>query len=123
MTDIDKAAVYRKAAEVIVRDGKTEGLYSGEDRDKYYGRQPVRNTYELALKDPRVRVCALGACSRAQYELYGQLSEDPYLDYEFKVDFLENGSPLSIWAINDACNTSAEDIALLLKRQAEVEDG
>ena len=52
MTDIDKADVYRKAAEVIVRDGKTDcGLTEAGEQDE-------------DLKNPELAVCALGACAR-----------------------------------------------------------
>jgi len=107
--DIDKAAVYRKAAEIIVRDGKCEGDLTPEGDD------------DDALRNPALPVCALGACARAEYELYGTVPwerpyGDPWRDYGFKV----SGEPARwIQNVNDTEGVSAEDVALLLKKRAE----
>ncbi|WP_432112798.1 DUF6197 family protein [Streptomyces sp. S1] len=118
MTDIDKAAVYRKAAEIIVRDGKTE-------KTLVEGRGRVGPDEELReLLKTNAPVCALGACGRAQYELYGILPKNDdavFVNYCFTVDWdLGHGvSDYSIFSVNDRGNTTAEDIALLLKQRAE----
>lgn len=118
MTDINAADVYRKAAEVIVRDGKTEGLLTDQ------GGSPE------AIKNRKLPVCALGACYRAHWELYGEMPVENLgvtWAYQFKVTEPSrfNGTPRPkwIWAINDRQETSAEDIALLLKRRAEEIEG
>jgi len=122
VTDIDKADVYRKAAEVIVRDGKTDcGLTEAGEQDE-------------DLKNPELAVCALGACARAHYELYGELprvtyempgrsgtkspADSVYQLYSFSVP---KTADLQIWMANDGrdgVTRSAEDIALLLKQHA-----
>lgn len=126
MTDIDKRAVYRKAAEVIARDGKTEGeLTEHGDSDR-------------CLMDTSLAVCALGACARAQYELYGVLPErlpvhegggsSAYRDYNFAVLTEPPTKPgqlprppewRPVYRVNDTPGMSAEDVALILKRHAE----
>jgi len=116
MPEINKAEVYRKAAEIIVRDGQAKStLVNG----------PVRE-----ITNPRYSVCALGACARAEYELYGTLpledgDLDPYGPYTFYVSWDNQGyvRNWSIHSINDMRETSAEDIALLLKRRAEEVEG
>ncbi|WP_432112800.1 DUF6197 family protein [Streptomyces sp. S1] len=118
MPEIDKAAVYRKAAEIIVRDGKTEG-------DLVEAPQGVSEPE--ALMDPSRPVCALGACARAQYELYGLLPKEPY-DYEFKVPRPSTLVPAGVYMrkiqyFNDDDHATAEDIAVLLKQRAEEVDG
>ncbi|MER7959326.1 hypothetical protein [Streptomyces sp. NPDC096030] len=118
---MNRADVYRRAAEIIVRDGKTERhLVEGE-----------RGQALTRIKDPAYRVCALGACARAEWELYGTLPRsengalDPYTAYEFSILREEKDGQSTfrhIWEINDACGVSAEDIALLLKQHAEEAD-
>ncbi|MGW2207418.1 DUF6197 family protein [Streptomyces sp. NPDC001774] len=115
---MNRADVYRRAAEIIVRDGKTERhLVEGE-----WGQALTR------IKDPSYRVCALGACARAEWELYGTLPRsengalDPYRAYEFCTPWEDRAGESvcrHIWHINDTYGVSAEDIALLLKRHAE----
>lgn len=109
--NIDKAAVYRKAAEIIVRDGQAKGGLTGNG---YGFRSPGISS---RLKDHSIPVCALGACARAEWELYQTLPEDPYKVYDFSVE--HDGRPRDIWIINDLEETSAEDVALALKRHAE----
>ncbi|MFF5973675.1 hypothetical protein ACFY7C_19320 [Streptomyces sp. NPDC012769] len=116
---MNKADIYRKAAEIIVRDGQFKGELTsgGEDAD--------------ALKDPSLPVCAIGACARAEYELYGTLpwerpNGDPY-DYAFRVggeySYNLSGVPRAIYYVNDDPRFGAEDIALVLKqRAAELDD-
>ncbi|GHG10243.1 DUF6197 family protein [Streptomyces hydrogenans] len=124
MPEISKADVYRKAAEVIVRDGKTEGrLVEGTDRG-------TRDSEIIGrLVSGQGAVCAIGACARAEAELYGNLpvgeADLLYGRYSFGVDWdLGLGLKVySIFAVNDDRHTSAEDIALLLKHRAEEIDG
>jgi hypothetical protein len=113
---VNKADVYRKAAEVIVRDGKYEGGLTE------HGDGPQH------IKSGEGAVCALGACARAEYELYGTLpmrsnpwgtSLDPYTPYDFGVLWGDWTNERAIFRINDSEKTSAEDIALLLKKRAE----
>lgn len=120
----DKAMVYRKAAEIIVRDGKCEGVLTenGETVEAIQGGGAV---------------CALGACARAEYELYGTIPmrtvpdfsrdpmgsgeteiADPYPYYGFTATLGEM-KDYKIWCINDDSRVSVEDIALLLKQRAE----
>lgn len=114
---IDKAQVYRKAAEIIVRDGKCEGQLTDKGVEAKY------------IRDASVPVCALGACLRAEHELYGtyhnavddwEVSAERYI---FSVDWTLVGDPgvtaHKIYNVNDYGHTSAEDIALLLKQHAE----
>lgn len=124
MTEINKSDVYRKAAEVIVRDGKTTGgLTSAGERAE-------------SIKNPDLEVCALGACGRAHYELYGVLPENGvsvadaiYSEYTFITDVpfqaaypmaAKGHENLKLWEVNDntKLNYSAEDIALMLKNHA-----
>lgn len=112
---INKADVYRKAAEIIVRDGQHKGDLTPEGESSE------------ALANTALPVCALGACARAEYELYGTHSwdrpyGDPWRDYAFMVDSEFPNPPRWIFFINDDERTSAEDIALLLKRHAEEVD-
>ncbi|MFE6222963.1 hypothetical protein [Streptomyces sp. NPDC057854] len=119
MPEIDKAEVYRKAAEIIIRDGKHEAELVRNDRGI---------PEDEALKDPSRPVCALGACARAEYELYGTLPKSAYERYGFKVP---KPSPHRYSGIywqpvqyfNDDDSTSAEDVALALKREAGAWDG
>lgn len=121
MTDINKAEVYRKAAEIIVRDGKTEGDLTA------YGSMSHHVT------NPALPVCALGACARAEWELYGTLpggvGSDQFRPTTTKYSFdtvddrFVHPHPVRIWMFNDHPNTSAEDVALILKRRAEEIDG
>lgn len=126
MTEIDKAEVYRKAAEVIVRDGKTEGVLFGAECQQSYG---------AMIENRSLPVCAIGACVRAEYELYGTVhwsrGVDAYNAYEFEV---EEFGDRKIWSVSDDgewtsdltfnATRTAEDIALLLKRHAEdIADG
>lgn len=128
MPEINKADVYRKAAEVIVRDGKHDGgLVAGGYR------QTRRLTYPERIADRSLPVCALGACARAQFELYGVLDSggaEAYDEYSFTVKGFEFPAGVDkyhltpyIENVNDFGNVSAEDIALLLKRRAEEVDG
>ncbi|GHG10249.1 DUF6197 family protein [Streptomyces hydrogenans] len=118
MTEINKADVYRKAAEVIVRDGKHEGNLT------------ERGDHPWALRDPGFAVCALGACGRAEYELYGTLpverGTDEYAEYGFTVTrpraYGLGSYEQKIHYLNDDESTSAEDVALVLKRHAEEVD-
>jgi hypothetical protein len=125
---VNKADVYRKAAEIIGRDGHHKGALTS------------RGATATALKDTSLAVCALGACVRAEWELYGTMPMcdctapscalvDPYSAYVFVV---ENATELVDWrwgkrpqihGVNDSPETSAEDIALLLKKHAEELDG
>ncbi|MFF8831344.1 hypothetical protein [Streptomyces sp. NPDC015131] len=120
MPDVNKADVYRHAATVIVRDGKHEGGLTPAHRSG-----ASLTLFEKALKDTSLPVCALGACARAEWELYGTLPEDAY-DYSFEVDGAGFGFSAAIFNVNDSEDnpTTAEDIALLLKQRAEeVENG
>ncbi|MFD4474649.1 hypothetical protein ACFWPU_00830 [Streptomyces sp. NPDC058471] len=127
MTDIDKAAVYRHAATVIVRDGKREGQFFGPN-----GREGGGTARPEAVGDTTLSVCAIGACVRAQYELYGttyasetDVFQDGYDNYAFDVKMPDGArcpSPDCDCGTNDNRNKSAEDIALLLKHQAEEVD-
>lgn len=95
---MNKAEVFRKAAEIIVRDGKCEGeLVAGYDE--------VLIEETEAIKHRVFPVCALGACARAEYELYGTLplnhngtALDPYGPYKFSVTNPGSklGRPISI---------------------------
>lgn len=122
MTDVNESDVYRHAATVIVRDGKVVGglTEQGEDDDK--------------LIDRSLAVCAIGACHRAHYELYGELPVNTNPDLTWAYEFraipppgmykIAPDEPRLIWAINDNRATTAEDIALILKKQAlDVEGG
>lgn len=117
MTNRNDADVYRKAAEIIIRDGKCEGgLTEKGDGDRY-------------IADRSLPVCAMGACYRAHYELYGEflgLPADPtkVYQYQFSVPWqrMTRIRDTPIYTVNDLNGTSAEDIALLLKRQAEKVD-
>lgn len=122
MPEINKADVYRKAAEVIVRDGKYDaGLVP----------QKGKSTWEERVKDRSLPVCAIGACVRAEYELYGTVGTTmaAYDSYSYVVDGFEfhneDGKFLTpyIENVNDHGRTTAEDIALLLKRRAEEVQG
>lgn len=116
----DKAEVYRKAAEIIIRDGRTVGsLTERGDASEY-------------IADRSLPVCAIGACYRAHYELYGEhLPAEGPMDgertyyYEFRVQWLGKGGEMrdrTIFSVNDGDGASDEDIALLLKRHAEEVD-
>lgn len=122
------ADVYRKAAEVIVRDGKTEHQLVGR-RD---GVEDIRSSDEIPddeFKDRSLPVCALGACARAEWELYGTLPARDAMrtsvtmeKYSFMVPRVADHITVSetdVWMVNDNPATSAEDIALLLKHHAE----
>ncbi|MFD4474635.1 hypothetical protein ACFWPU_00760 [Streptomyces sp. NPDC058471] len=123
---MNKADVYRKAAEVIVRDGMVKGsLFSDcpsmDNAD-----------YVEAVGDLGKSVCAIGACVRAQYELYGtaygssrELIDQAYRNFNFMTEIPARwGGTCNIQMLNDAVGTSVEDVALELKRRAEmVDDG
>ncbi|MGW6255438.1 hypothetical protein [Streptomyces sp. NPDC055085] len=126
MTDPYKPDVYRKAAEIIVRDGKHEGGFT-----------PRGSFDREAVKDPSLPVCAMGACARAEWELYGTLPVPSSAEgawsgavhgaYSYQTSW-GGMKDVSIWAINDIAEgplaTSAEDIALLLKQHAaDLEEG
>ncbi|MFD4474622.1 hypothetical protein ACFWPU_00695 [Streptomyces sp. NPDC058471] len=122
MSIISRADVYRKAAEVIVRDGKCEGQLVEDTPNHAF--VPT----EHRIMDTSLKVCALGACVRAYYELRGAepLSAGQVADLAYTHDtgyvFYPGGRAID--TINDDRGnpTSAEDIALLLKHQAEVEE-
>jgi hypothetical protein len=111
---MNKADVYRKAAEVIGRDGWNQGGLFAWDPDID---GPVR--YEELVKNQSLAVCALGACARAQYELYGTIPEDAYETYEFLVETPSTGALATIWMMNDLPRTSAEDVILAMENHAE----
>ena len=106
--DINKPDVYRKAAEVLIRDGRVQGDLV---------EVPKGVTEEEGFQNPQYAVCALGACARAVYELYGLNTNDPY-DYEFTVYDHKQQYDRKIWSYNDDDGYSDEDIALLLKQHA-----
>ncbi|GHG10261.1 DUF6197 family protein [Streptomyces hydrogenans] len=116
MPEIDKAQVYRKAAEVIVRDGKWRGSLTQQGDCAW------------DLRNPALKVCALGACARAEYELYGTLPEErgtnTYEAYAFKVAELRKHGTYyrEIYYVSDDLRYDAEDIALLLKKRADEVD-
>lgn len=130
---INKADVYRKAAEVIVRDGKNNsGLVQG-----YYALDRNESDLLPKLLTGNAPVCALGACARAHYELTGEVLVDHYIykAYSFDVEWTfaagttpwgDPGKPVTrkveIYTVNDHGRASAEDIALILKKQAEEVD-
>lgn len=109
---MNKADVYRKAAEVIGRDGWNQG-------GMFAGREGVTHRYEEAIQDQSLEVCAIGACIRAEFEMYGSLCEDPYEEYDFLVKRPDTGTLTEIWTMNDSPRTSAEDVILALKNHAE----
>ncbi len=126
MASVNKADVYRKAAEIIVRDGQYKGDYT-----------PRGNTPE-AIKNTEYPVCAIGACVRAEWELYGEFSGyedveddadprvDGYTPYAYKLpNPIDEGSdrrlgePRWIWSVNDSLKSTAEDIAELFRQRAQ----
>lgn len=136
LTKINKAEVYRKASEILLRDGRIRGALAAEvkpDSDEY-----IAHENEEGLTNPEYSVCALGACARAEYELYGTLpvnysengmrrsvADAVYYAYNFLAT--DGDHDLKIWTLNDRTGGneySDEDIALILKREAEkVESG
>lgn len=117
---IDKAEVYRKAAEIIVRDGKYD---EGSLVELRFGENG--GAEQRALMDPSRPVCALGACARAEWELYRTMPDDVYEEYGFEVPWEKwDGSTVlrKIYYINDDDDTTAEDIATYLKQRAEEVD-
>lgn len=119
---IDKAEVYRKAAEVIVRDGKYDEGTLVEIRP---GDGKYPSSERRALMDPSRPVCALGACARAEWELYRTMPDDVYEEYSFKAPWeTYRGITMhEIFYINDDDSATAEDIAMCLKRRAEEVQG
>lgn len=123
MTDIDKAEVYRKAAEIIVRDGKHRTTFV----EGWSPHPEAKNMTDLAesIRDRQRPVCAIGACLRAEFELTGGLkaygnAEYVYDEYTFTVPY--DGYAQDIWMFNDHQEISAEDVALELKKHAEAID-
>jgi hypothetical protein len=140
MAEISKADVYRRAAEVIVRDGKHEKTFvegwapTPTPRPAPAEMETGWPALRRAIKDRSRPVCALGACLRAEYELTGTLTfgrsdgDHVYEQYSFDVradSLLPGGAErdIEIWQYNDRDRISAEDIALELKRRAEEIDG
>ena len=103
----NKAEVYRKAAEILVRDGQ----YKGE---------LVKYPEELGVDFES------GACVRAEWELYQTFCYGyGYERYSFTIPTqfymdkrLEKLWNREIWSYNDSKDYSAEDIALMLKQHA-----
>lgn len=118
---VDKSDIYRKAAEVIVRDGKAAGKFF--ENDIPLNDWEVERAEALAA-DRSLSVCAIGACIRAEYELTGHVQpKDHWMEYDFVAPGWSRvpGRLRHIWGINDSSTTTAEDVALLLKRKAEGE--
>jgi hypothetical protein len=131
---VSKSEIYAKAAEVIVRDGKHTGTFFGAKEAPQGG--PLTGEYHPDLPDRTpgdimraVRadgpVCAMGACARAEYELTGALGhhsvDEIWGEYTFETDVPYPGYSRSFKAIymfNDDRLTTAEDVAVMLKRKA-----
>ena len=114
-----KSEIYAKAAEIIVRDGQTKHRLFDADRHPYLDSRSGLSARFAAAAQAGGSVCAIGACIRAEYELTGEVATDSwdspgdwYRHYGFRVD------GLAIHAANDDPGTTAEDIALLLKKKA-----
>ena len=113
-----KEQVYAKAAEVLLRDGQCKGELFEPPRD--WSRRDKQSLLEVAGAGGPV--CAIGACIRAERELYGDLSDetfrDPYSVYEFKAHDERRGRERKIYMINDDEDSTPEEVADLLRRRA-----
>lgn len=118
-----KSDIYRKAAEIITRDGRTRGALW---RDIH-----ARGSLELQL-DPSgtMPVCAIGACARAEYELTGfRLHESDttdawdYVDrHGFATDSLQVPSirpKVPVWEYNDVARVTDQDVINALTAEAD----
>ena len=72
------------------------------------------------------KVCAIGACIRAEYELLGELTytdeQGPYIlyNYVYEDERAERADNGSLWHFNDHTANTAEEVAAELRRRATV---